>query len=635
MLGGNQVATMNQPQGRWNRGPNDTCPPDHFIDEQNLIYTHGEVGSRLSIDEYLNDDAKTWDGSVKRVHIYRKIGEANRLLILDANNNIFDSSNLNTPILTVGGMTDFACVTLFNRAYISPSNGKNGSTGEKIYVYTGSGTARAAAGVAPTGYTLAGVEGTTGKVEKGDHLFTFAYEYDSGYITPPGLGTNEYVKVTSAGSKTVSLSGIPQPGSWPSGVQAIHLLATTLLAPSYNGNPDEQAWYFIPSGRKETTTGTEVVNFYDADLLTSADYLQYQKTELPAGAKLGSFQGRLVICGPAVNDNIVWVSKSGEPESISSLDGFIIVDPGDMGGGVRNAFEHRGILFLTKEDRTYATADNGSAPSSWNLDLIDSSIGCNPMGDSALLNTKGSTRDQFIIAHRTGLYSFTGGYSADRDLAWKIRDDWRSINPNYLYLVQVAVDPVNERIYVAVPLSAATEPDTIFVADYQQGLTPDAIRWSKWVVPKKPTSIWCEINFSDQSAKLRYGSSDQHIYQYGTGRADLSGGTLINAFARFGQVTFNQEGAVNHYTAIRVRARGYGLLDVRMYTLDDSQTIYPASFVLASAGGRELFEYINVTSEELSVRVGTNSTYASNPSWFTLTHLRVAGNTRWTTRPNV
>jgi hypothetical protein len=636
MLGGNDVATINNPQGRWNRGPNDTCPPDHFLDEQNLEFAEGQVGSRHAIDEYLNDTGYTWDGSVKRVHIYRKIGEANRLLILDANNNIFDSNDLDTPILTVGGMTDFACVTLFNRCYISPSNGKNGLTGEKIYVYTGSGTARAAAGSPPTGHTLTGVENVAaGKIEKGDHLFAFAYEYDSGFITAPGLETGEWKKVTSAGDKKVDIGGIPTDGSWPSGVVAIHLLSTTLLAPSYNGNPKEQAWFFIPDGRKTTTTGTETVSFYDADLLTSADYLQYQKSELPAGAKLGSFQGRLVVCGPAVNDNIVWVSKSGEPEAISDRDGFIIVDPGDMGGGVRNALEHRGILFLTKNSRTYATADNGSSPSTWSLNLVDSSIGCDPLGDSALLDTKGSTRDQFVIAHRSGLYAFTGGFSADRDLAWKIRDDWRNINPNYFYLVQVAVDPILERIYVAVPNGTSTECDVLYVGDYQQGFNPDAIRWSKWALPKKPTSIWVEINFSDQASKLRYGSSDQHLFQLGTGRKDLSGATLINAYARFGQVSFNKEGAVNHYTALRLRARGYGLLDVTLYSLDDALTYNPASFVLVAAGGREQFQYVNVESEECSVKVGTNSTYASNPSWFTLTHLRLAGRTRWSTRPNV
>lgn len=634
MLGGNQVITIKSPQGRWGRGPDDTAPPDHCIDEQNLEFSHGQVGSRLGINTTLTASGG-WDGTVKRVHVFKRVGEANRLLILDANGKIYDSTNLVSEVLSVAGMIDFACVILFNRAYIAPSTGQVGKTGEKVYVYDGT-TIRAAAGNPPSGHTMAGADGAAGKVEKGNHLFAVAYETGSGFITAPGLGTGEYVNVESAGDKQVDLSGMPASGSWPAGTKAVHILATTLLAPSYNGNPAEQAWYFIPNARYESgdfAAGTKTVDFYDADLLTSADYLQYQLTEIPAGCKLSSFNGRLIVCGQPTNDNIVLVSKSGEPESISETNGYIIVDPGDMGGGVKNAIEHRGLLYLTKSSRTYVTNDNGSSPSTWETNQVDASIGCEPLGTSALLDTKGATKDQFIIADRSGLYAFIGSYNAERDLSYKIRDDWRNINPAYFHLVQVCVDPIKERIYVAVPDGTATSPDTLYVGDYQEGFTWDRIRWSKWSIPGTPTSIWTETDYTTQLAKFRYGSAAASIWEQGTTRTDNAGATLITAYARFGHITFQSEGAVNHYTALRMRARGYGELKVTLRTLDSAVTTFAQTHILSETPGKEVAQWINQESEELSVEVKTNSTYATNPSWFTLTHLRIAGNPRWATRP--
>jgi hypothetical protein len=69
------------------------------------------------------------------------------------------------------------------------------------------------------------------------------------------------------------------------------------------------------------------------------------------------------------------------------------------------------------------------------------------------------------------------------------------------------------------------------------------------------------------------------------------------------------------------------------YGLDDVPETNFTSLILAAAGGKEKHLYINEESEELSIKVGTNSLVATLPSWFTLTHLRIAGNPRWGNRP--
>jgi hypothetical protein len=584
------------------------------------------------------------------VHKYERINEALRYLILDNAGNIWDSTQgFGTPLLTIGGMTDFACVSLFNRAYISPSTGAVGTTGEKVYVYEASGTARAAAGTGVTsGGAMVGADQALGtKVEKGHHLFAIACETDSGFITTMGLtaatGLLDYD--SADGGKGIDLTNIPV---GPAGTVKRHLVATQVLPTDYNGNPAEQAWYFVPTSkfyepgtstpapsRLEDNVTTDVhVDFFDADLLVSADYLQYQKTEIPAGCHLTHFEGRLVVSGQPTNDNVVLVSESGKPESISDLNGYIIIDPGDMGGGVKNAVEHRGLLYLTKTARTYVTSDNGSSPATWNTNLVDANMGCEPLGVAELLDLRGATQDLFLVANRNGLYTFVGSYSEERNLAWKIQDLWDRINTLYFHLVHLHVDPISRVIYVAVPLDAATAPSHILVGDYKQGLDLKAIRWSLWVTPKVPTQIWTETDYTTQLGKLKYGSSANTIYEYtAASRRDHDGANLINAYARFGQFSFNNEGAVNHYTGLRMRVRGYGQLDVDLYGLDDASTQTPAALILSAASGKEMYEHVNFESEEMSVKVGTNSMWVSNPSYFTLTHLRIAGKPRWSNRP--
>jgi hypothetical protein len=462
--------------------------------------------------------------------------------------------------------------------------------------------------------------------------------------------TTGLLDYTAPGGQGCDITLVP---AGPAGTIKRHLVATQVLPTDYNGNPAEQAWYFVPTSKfydpGTTDANPDILNnnnddiglhvdFYDADLLTSADYLQYQKTTIPSGAFLTSFEGRLVVCGEPTNPSVVLISASGEPESISDLNGYVIVDPGDRGGGVKNAVEHRGLLYFLKTARTYVTSDNGSSPATWNLHLIDANMGCEPLGVSELLDIKGATQDLFFIANRNGLYSFVGSFSEERNLAWKIKDLWETINPLYFHMVQVQVDPIARMIYVAAPMDANTAPSRILVCDYKQGIDPKAVRWSDWTPPSLPTSIWTETDYATQLGQFKYGCSAGSTWKYEDGvRSDDDGNANITAYCRFGQVTFNDEGAVNHYNAIRMRVWGYGLLSTYLYGLNDVPTENPASFVLSQTAGKEQSLYINIESEEMAVRVGTTSTYndggGSQPCWFKLTHLRIAGKPRWTSRP--
>ena len=252
---------------------------------------------------------------------------------------------------------------------------------------------------------------------------------------------------------------------------------------------------------------------------------------------------------------------------------------------------------------------------------------------SEFLDIRGATKNSILIAHRTGLYNFNGSYSEENNLAWKIQDTWDDITALQFHKVQVLVDTTRRVIFVVIPKGVgATVTTNILTCDYKQGLTPKAVRWSLWTTHVEPTTVYVRLATSEV-VLIAMGTNDGNdgLYQLSyTARGDTQPNTNIDAYARFGQVTFNQEGAVNHYIALRVRARGAGTLELNTWDLDDANTTNPTGLTLATAGGVEQERRINLESTELSVRVRTQG---SATSWFKLFYLRIAGKARWSNRP--
>jgi len=618
--------------GRFNRGVDEVCPSNHGLDELNIAFSEKTSGTRFGFAAHLAASG-AWSGVAKRVHTYERVGEATRRIILDATNKLWDDTDLTAPILTFAGtVNDFSLRTIFNRAYISPHDGNVGVTGEKVYVYDGTGNARLAAGNPPAGFTLVAVQGSSGgKIEAGHHLFAVAYETSSGHITAPGLSGAEIVnyEATAAAFKC-DLSGIP---TGPAGTVGRYVIATPVLGDTYNGNPAEQEWFFVPDGHIANNIDTTLtVDFFDADLLESADHLQYQKDTIPAGVALVDFAGRLVVIGDPSSASVPWVSEENEPESISELEGYITVDPGDAGGGVKNGVANRGTLYLAKSSRFYAVTDNGAAPSTWKPDRVDSAVGAECFSIGRILNTPGAMQETMFVADRTGLYLFppAPGSSASDPLTWKIDDDWEDINPAYFWTTQVFIDQLAMKIYINVALGSATEPSHIFVGDFKHGLDKDNIRWSKWVLPKKPTSIWLDIDPTTKRSIFRVGSSQGTIYQYSdSARTDFDGSNVIQSYIRFGFYPEDSLGMVFQLTEIRLRIRGSGTLNLYAYGIDDALSTTLSSLTLGALPGQELARDANVVSERASIKIETNL----NDDWFALFALRLNTGPLWFDRP--
>jgi hypothetical protein len=300
-------------------------------------------------------------------------------------------------------------VSLYKRAYITPHNSNKGLPGEKVYVYEGSGSARPAGGTAPVGSPIvATTSASIGSVEAGSHLFAVSYETTSGYLTPPGPAT--FTLYVAPGATKVDLSNIPV---GPAGTVARVLLATKMLARDYAGDQDNQEFFNIPNGRiGDNTTTSLTVDFFDADLQASADFLLDQLATIPAGVGIGVYQARLVVWGTDTDESIVYFSANGQPESISATEGFVLAYPGDAAGGVKNCVEFRSQYYMLKSgSKCYVTNGTDDSPVFWAVTNVDISVGTECHGIAKIFDQNGATLDNFFCADRSALYLFNGTFS--------------------------------------------------------------------------------------------------------------------------------------------------------------------------------------------------------------------------------
>jgi len=613
-------------RGRMSRGSSDSVPSKYAISEKNCEFFELGVKSRSGFDSHLQLTGN-WNGKAIRVYEYKKRNEASRLIILDDTGQLWDSSTpMTTPILSIPGMVDFSATTIFDRVFISPHDGERGLANEIVYVYDGTATARAAAGSGPSGYTLAVANsGVAGVIEAGTHLFSVAFETTSGHITTFGIAGAEVNVYNAPGGKKADVSGIPTGGS---SIVARLILATKKID-SYDGNPKDKEWFLLPNGRIANNIDTTLsdVNFYDSDLVDSVDRLFNQLGTIPAGGCITSYGSRLVVAGERANDATARVSDPGYPESFSDLDGHVNFDPGDAGEGVRHMFEYHETLYAMKDYRTYFTADNGAAPSTWKAPQLDGAIGSSVHGSSGVLDSKGQTVSMVLICSRAGVHKFVGTYGAGPELTYMIEDDWLRINTEAFKKISISIDPIQKKFYICAPLDTAAENSHMFVADFNEGLEWDKIKWSLWEFPKRPSTSWVEVDFSTKRTRMKFGSLDGGLYVHNKdSHRDFD--NAINSFYRTGNVSAVADGSVCQFQAIRARVIGSGSLYLKMYGMDNTTVGTYPSFSLASAPGRELIRLIDFQGERAAVEFGVTNI----DDWFKLTAIRVAGQLLWETQ---
>jgi len=609
-------------RGTFDRGEDEVCPAGFFLSSLNYRFTKGGIQTREGSSYDVLAAPLTSAIKVKRMELYERTGEAQRLLILNDVGQIWDSVT-GLMILSIPTMTDFSCTVMYERAYITPHNSVTGLPGEKVYVYEGSGSARPAGGSGPsTTPIVAANSASSGKVDSGVRFYGVAFESATGFISTLG----GFVSLESPGEHKVDLSSIPL---GPAGTVARVLVATKEILPENAQAFDAQTYYFIPDGRIPNNTGSTItVDFYDADLMDDASYLLEQLSEIPAGVGIGQYKSSLIVWGENLNPSIVRVSKPGEPEAHNGAEGYLTVYPG-IGGGIKNCTEYRNQIIICKAHRTYASLGNDDSPAFWEVGEVDGSVGTECHGIGQILNIGSNVEDRIFIADRAGLRLFVGTYSDDYILSYNVDDIWGRITPTAFNQVEVQVDAINFFIYVALPLDGALTPNYILYGDYSEGLGEETIRWTLWKFPVVPTSI--VVALVGDTPVFKFGSINSGVVKLDfSTKLDL--GVRIDNIIKFPLFPVGGEDElINHYTGIALRARGAGLLDIYCEGLDAVNVLQAQSLVLSERPGRVLWRGFNFTAGHCSVTL----VQPNVDSWMIMTKFILYVAPLWESRPAV
>lgn len=204
--------------GLWSRGDPESVPSDHFIQADNIQYTHSSFETRNPINLYQSGGTPVLTNIIRCYNYVMQTGQS--ILALTTGGNIYHlkgNSNMLGPILTIPEMEDFGFISYAGRAYITPFKSyqdehglwqEKGLPTEFVYVYTGDGTpAKKVAGDPPSNggkqQMIAFNSPGDGVVTAGVHLIGVRYG-DTGALAP-----NVLIPVNAVGGKMIQLMNIP------------------------------------------------------------------------------------------------------------------------------------------------------------------------------------------------------------------------------------------------------------------------------------------------------------------------------------------------------------------------------------------------------------------------------------------
>lgn len=597
-------------KGLYKRGMPDQVPPDHAICCENVVfYAGGQVQKRPGIAPSLalNHAVKRmFEGEIDTVGLI--------MLTLDWNGNIYQNNNT-TPIFSNANMVDFVAINLFNKIFILPIV----STGPppNLQVWLGvNPTTRDAAGNAPTS-SFSAATGAAGNVDIGDYKLAVSFITDTGFTTQPGpkiAGVFTPVLYTSPGSVKINVTGIPTGGS--------EVVARQLFITKANSD----LYYYLGSSAggfiNDNVTTTATLDFFDTDLVLSADDLFDLLEKIPGAVRAGGlnvYHNRLVVV--RTDSDVIYISYPEDAESMNNVTGFI-TDPQDS-DAPQGALVLRDTLYITRAFSIYATQDNGNDPGTWSMTLVDGAIGSSQfaLGTIAATNTALTTGDVGLVANRAGLFLFNGAVVRP-ELSWKIKDIWDQITHGWDINITIQLDPFKKVIYILLPLNGSQDPNTLVVADYNNvdfelsGQAHSQLRWTYYFFKNFiPSSIGLASFIDDDGSSdfdyyLRLGSAGSNSLVKLKDGVQNDLGQAINSYYCMALLT-SDKGALNILRAIRVRGEsnsantGNLILLVRPEDLQTTTTL--PTLPLVQAPGADLTRQCNVTNEKVSVSFGTNA----------------------------
>lgn len=330
-------------------------------------------------------------------------------------------------------------------------------------------TARPAS-IAPASLgTMAAADGaadTLTGITAGVHKLRVVFENDHGFRTRPtelgGTNNDGILTYTAPGDAKVTLTNVPvHPDS---SIKKRHIVMTEAELDTY--------YIFYTADNNTTTTFTNIT-IPDAQLKLQTEVSDYFQYISPLPGAMGSivFHNRLITWGDGNNLGILLVSEPGQVETFRGDVGLIEVRVDD-GQRIVACFVLRDGLYVVKERSIHHVNDNGGDPAEWPVVLVSEDCGTNsPSGVSM------QSDEEFVaIQDPKGVYVFTG--LKPEKMSQIINPTWMNVNYSASETGEIHIDTVNRRIFNLVPTGSATQPDKVYVLDYEKGW--DHPRWIEW-----------------------------------------------------------------------------------------------------------------------------------------------------------
>lgn len=613
-------------KGLYSRGLDDAVPPGYFIDSLNTAFEQIEVRTR---DGFTKEFTLA---NIRRFFIYKRLNETVRYLILDTSGNLWDSL-YGTPLVTNVAYVDFSAVNFLNRAYITFHNRVTGIAGQNIQVYEGSGpgTLRPAAGAAPIGFTFtAPVSLNIGHLSPGYYIAAVVYETTSGFLTSPGPLGN-FAITLHPGGQEIGFTPLP---IGPAGTVARRVIITKSVPADIwtaSPNPLGYEFFFLPNGRvaDNTTTTLPNIDFFDDDLIDSADYLFDNRATIPCGLGITIYSNRAVVWGIPGFEHYAFVSKALEVEVFDETAGLLYLDPSDASSQITNTVDHENSLLLQTQDRTYISGDNGGDPDTWSCDPLDKAIGAEVFSVSKILDSRGTSVKRFFQGDKSGIYCYESGGFSDPAFTFNVEDIWKRINKAQFNKVQLCDDPKGKVVFAAIPLDNSTECSHILVGDYSNSfnrygeIVATLVRWSLWAFPWSISTIAVDFN-SDKESALKQSGFAGNIYVQDSSLA-TDNNIKITSYIQT-HLLWKVLHFIHHFGFLEFRGQGNGNISIYLYGMNNQQTGSSPDMILTATPGLFYQTPINFVDAKMSVKLMCNTNAGDS---FTIFDISVDVKPKW------
>lgn len=341
------------------------------------------------------------------------------------------------------------------------------------------------------------VDGGAGQCTAGTHLIGFVYQNRTGYQgVPVTTVSGTPISVTlGAGLRKIDIS-VTLPAQPDGGTSATGgIQATLFLIATRADNPN--IWYFIPDDAQTGQVGERpvpnnalvtlnfVMNLSDEDIASSLAGDTAQKNFFfltQDGSGNGPFNPNFVVaygqrmCYGA--GTTLYASDIGQPQQIAADTNAVRMQNQRYIGA---AFQLPGNtnLYLTGDRWLGYVTDNSDSPSTWAQPVgVSDKLG-SPFANCVCAETGGNW---VWMVTEVGPYLFDGAFG-ENPLTYLCSGvdetgapiGWNRVNWNAAYAIQIKDVADDLKLYIAVPLDGATEPNFMFCIDYRMGKLFDTV----------------------------------------------------------------------------------------------------------------------------------------------------------------